>query len=307
MDLTYKSCIFCDIIFNIYSPHICESNANKIDDDTTIEVNSKINSTMINGCLLNESYNLKPDISILKKRKKKYGDELPSQRELYDIILQLSKKCESLQNDVNSLKSQYSRRLKRNIAEYLEYDQRPKYTFLEWVNSFVITDEILLIVFEHDLIEGIKTCIDNRIQSEGISSFPIRFFKDKPEWLFVYTDEPIITDATIPPSDHEIEKPKCIPVKIRLGAEPKDLLKSPTWRMVPKTDVIRIKEYISEQILKKFYIWEKENEPKMKFSSEKMDILTNHTLKVIGHGSKKKKNEQNTELYRWVFSKMAVS
>lgn len=302
MDLTYKSCIFCDIIFNIYSPHICDSDANKIDNDTTIEVNPQINSTM-----MNESYDFKPDISILKKRKKKYSNELPSQRELYDIILELSKKCESLQNDVNNLKSQYSRRLKRNIAEYLEYDQRPKYTFLEWVNSFVITDEILLIVFEHDLLEGIKTCIENRIQSEGVSSFPIRFFKDKPEWLFVYTDEPIITEATTPHSDDEIEKFKCIPVKIRLGAEPKDLLKSPTWRMVSKTDIIRIKEYISEHILKKFYIWEKENEPKMKFSSEKMDILTNHTLKVIGHGSKKKKNEQNAELYRWIFSKMAVS
>lgn len=281
MALTYKSCIFCDVIFDTSKPHICETDPNKIDNDDIININLQKNTIMINSS--------PPDTS-----------ELPSQKELYNIVLQLSKKCESLQSDVNNLKAQYSRRLKRDITEYLEYDQRPKYTFLEWVSSFVITDEILLTIFEIDLFEGIKKCINDRIQSEGTFSIPIRVFKDKPDYIFVYTDEPI---ETTEPN----EKNKCSPVKIRLGAEHKDLMKSPTWRMVSKTDFMRIKEYISEHILKKFYIWEKENEPKMKHSSEKMDILTNYTLKVIGHGSKQKKNSQNIELYKWFFSKMAVS
>jgi len=282
MALTYKSCIFCDVIFDTGNPHICETDSNKIDNDDIININFQKNTIMIN---------VSPPF--------KDTSELPSQKELYNIVLQLSKKCESLQSDVNNLKAQYSRRLKRDIAEYLEYDQRPKYTFLEWVSSFVITDEILLTIFEIDLFEGIKKCINDRIQSEGVFSIPIRVFKDKPDYIFVYTDEPIETTETN-------EKNKCIPVKIRLGAEHKDLLKSPTWRMVSKTDFMRIKEYLSEHILKKFYIWEKENEPKMKHSSEKMDILTNYTLKVIGHGSKQKKNSQNIELYKWFFSKMAV-
>jgi hypothetical protein len=289
MSLTYKSCIFCDLIFDTSNPHICETATNKIDNDNTIKLDAQENTNM--NKFTPPSF--------------KDNDNLPSQKELYNIVLQLSKKCESLQSDVNNLKAQYSRRLKRDIAEYLEYDQRPKYTFLEWVTSFVITDEILITIFEIDLFEGIKKCINDRIQSEGVFSVPIRVFKDKPDYIFVYTDEPIDTIEST--SEDNTDKIKCTPVKIRLGADHKDLLKLPIWRMVPKTDFMRIKEYISEHILKKFYIWEKENEPKMKHSSEKMDILTNYTLKIIGHSSKQKKNTQNTELYKWFFSKMAVS
>jgi len=232
--------------------------------------------------------------------------EVPSQKDLYILVLELSNKCEKLQTEMNNIKHQLTNRIKRDIGEYLQYDQRPICTFLQWVNSFVITDKILHTVFDNDLVEGIKQSIDERIQNEGIFSIPIRIFKEKPDWIFIYTDEPVKFKNDEKKQNTDNGKIKCIPVEICLGINKEDLLKTPTWRMISKTDFIRVKEYITEHILKKFYIWEAENEPKMKHSTEKMDLLASYMLKVIGHGSKQKKERQNAELYKWFFSKIAI-
>jgi hypothetical protein len=225
--------------------------------------------------------------------------------------MQLSNKCETLHNEVTNLKAKFSTRLKRDIADYLQYDQRPTHTFLEWVTSFVVTDEILQLVFDTDLAEGVKKCVDDRITEEGAYSIPVRVFKEKPEHIFIYTNEPIVVtnveDVHNAVVGGEPTKVKCVPVEIRLGVTPKELLKTPTWRMLPKASFTRVKEYIAEHILKKFYVWEKENEPSMIHSTEKMDLLTSYTLKVIGHGKKCQKERQNAELYKWFFSKMAIS
>jgi len=382
MILVYKSCIFCDTIYDASVSHVCsictEKNENKIDVDPlpeesvqniTMSENNRLNKRTIiskkssrifkeepestdddsyeiekprgvvkdhdvgfllysgdvpEGATQNiHSPRSKPGYMSLKKKRTrlythtspKYTD-IPSQIKLYELVMQLSEKCETLQNEVSSLKTKFSTRLKRDIADYLQYDQRPTHTFLEWVTSFTVTDEILQLVFDTDLTEGVKKCIENRIlEGGGIYSIPIRVFKEKPDYIFIYTNEPI-TVATTEEDAHTKQAPnegvgvlskvKCVPVTIQLGVNPKELLKNPIWRMVSKNSFTRVKEYIAEHILKKFYMWEKENEPNMIHSTEKMDMLTNYTLKVIGHGSKCKRERQNAELYKWFFSKMAI-
>lgn len=382
MILIYKSCIFCDAIFDPSIPHTCNQtkNTEKIDIDETVNTNDKPDdnpdySIYNNFCNntnspCNNQYNTphknhsnnhhntppqyrptnmnenKARTEVLSpppheechnemkyyylpennhptpsspppktksgNKKKKTYNTIPTQLELYELVLQLSKKCETLQTEVTNLKTKFSTRLKRDIADYLQYDQRPTYTFLEWVNSFVVTDEILDLVFETNLMDGIKKCIEDRIKEEGIYCIPIRVFKEKPDHIFIYTNEPMMAVA----DDNEEggggggEEPikiKCVPVELRLGVKSNELLKTPTWRMVPKSSFIRVKEYVAEHVLKKFYLWENENEPKMIHSAEKMDMLTSYTLKVIGHGTKAKKESQNAELYKWFFGKMAIS
>jgi len=378
MILIYKSCIFCDAIFDPSIPHICKetNNTKKIDIDETVNTNDKTDdkpdhpiynnfcnntnspcNTQPNNQSNNQPYNphntplqyhsinmnenkarkevfsppplyncndemeyylpennhpTPPSKTKGGNKKKKTYNTIPTQLELYELVMQLSKKCETLQTEVTNLKTKFSTRLKRDIADYLQYDQRPTYTFLEWVNSFVVTDEILELVFETNLMDGIKKCIEDRIKEEGIYCIPIRVFKEKPDHIFIYTNEPMVAVA----DDKEEErggggeepiKIKCVPVELRLGVKPNELLKTPTWRMVPKSSFIRVKEYVAEHVLKKFYLWENENEPKMIHSAEKMDLLTSYTLKVIGHGTKSKKEAQIAELYKWFFGKMAIS
>jgi hypothetical protein len=385
MILIYKSCIFCDTIFDASVPHICntcpDEGKNKIDtehppssgneeseQDIIMDENKRLikRTVVARKAIRTISHTLKeetestdedesatittisPSIYHIRNTKNKAGGygslkkkrtqthsithsytHVPSQIELYELVMQLSKKCETLQNEVASLKTKFSTRLKRDIADYLQYDQRPAHTFLEWVTSFDVTDEILHMVFDTDLTEGVKKCIDDRITEEGVYSVPIRVFKEKPDYIFIYTNEPIVIGNGAGDDWNEMKKNeedghtrqitseggggepltkvKCVPVDIRLGVNPKELLKTPTWRMVSKNSFTRVKEYVAEHILKKFYLWEKENEPNMIHSTEKMDMLTSYTLKVIGHGSKCKRERQNAELYKWFFSKMAIS
>lgn len=364
MILIYKSCIFCDAIFDESVPHICntctEEGKNKIDVEqhpsntdeeseqnmimdenkgvikrtiiagkagrmTSHPTKEEIESTEDDDTTPTNSpiYHIHPNKnkvgygSLKKKRTHTHSlTQIPSHVELYELVMQLSKKCETLQNEMASLKTKFSTRLKRDIADYLQYDQRPTHTFLEWVTSFDVTDEILQMVFDTDLTEGVKKCIDDRITEEGAYSIPIRVFKEKPDYIFIYTNEPIVMageedshtkQMTNEGGGEPLTKVKCVPVDIRLGVNPKELLKTPTWRMVTKNSFTRVKEYVAEHILKKFYLWEKENEPNMMHSTEKMDMLTSYTLKVIGHGTKCKRERQNAELYKWFFSKMAIS
>ena len=370
MILIYKSCIFCDAIFDPYIPHICKetNNTEKIDIDEPVNTNDKTNnkpdhSFYNNFCNNNNTPQYRPTNMTENKarteafspppppphkcineleyyylpennhhtppfpppktkggnKKKKTYNTVPTQLELYELVLQLSKKCETLQTEVTNLKTKFSTRLKRDIADYLQYDQRPTYTFLEWVTSFVVTDEILDLVFETNLMDGIKKCIEDRIKEEGIYCIPIRVFKEKPDHIFIYTNEPMVAmadeNSDLKHLNNEGEgggeveptKIKCVPVELRLGVKSNELLKNPTWRMVTKSSFVRVKEYVAEHVLKKFYLWENENEPKMIHSAEKMDMLTSYTLKVIGHGTKSKKDAQNAELYKWFFGKMAIS
>lgn len=360
MILIYKSCIFCDAIFDPSIPHICKktNNTEKIEIGETVNTNDKPDNKpdhSIYNIFCNNSHNNNPSLpqhrptnmTEINKRtetllpppdngsdevgyylpkndnpppptlpktkggnkKKRIYNTIPTQIELYELVLQLSNKCETLQTEVTSLKTKFSTRLKRDIADYLQYDQRPTYTFLEWVTSFVVTDEILDFVFETNLMDGIKKCIEDRIKEEGIYCIPIRVFKEKPDHIFIYTNEPVVVadDNEGEEGGEEPMKIKCVPVELRLGVKSIELLKTPTWRMVPKSSFIRVKEYVAEHVLKKFYLWENENEPKMIHSAEKMDMLTSYTLKVIGHGTKAKKEAQNAELYKWFFGKMAIS
>ena len=340
MSLSYKSCIYCDVIFDVSTPHVCETvdspsvgfhkidNKNEFNNSIINETESKTNAkpNMLNVNQPEESINSpKKTVEyhkdcdnnnqlcyLPKKTQRKQilvNDGIPSQKELYILVLELTKKCDKLQQEVINVKQQLSNRLKRDIADYLQYDQRPKYTFLEWVTSFKVTDEILNLVFNTDLADGIRKCIEDRIENEGVFSIPIRVFKEKPDWIFIYTNEPIkrIENRDGGESKSENEKIKCVQVEIQLGVNPNELLKTPSWRMVSKSNFQRVKEYVNEHILKKFYIWEAENEPKMKHSTEKMDILASYMLKVIGHGTKQKKERQNAELYKWFFSKMAIA
>lgn len=332
MSLFYKSCIFCDDIFDISTIHVCkieeppDTGFHKIDntpDTNSSIVNDPETTPTIKMSNIKRHSLTYEDIDYCesgtgsgrqtnRNKKAVVNDDLPTQKELYTLLLELTTKYDKLQQEVTNIKNQLSNRLKRDIADYLQYDQRPKYTFLEWVTSFTVTDEILKLVFDTDLTDGVRKCIDDRIESEGGFTTPIRVFKDKPDWIFLYTNEPVKNSNENENKGKgdgkgETEKIKCVQVEIILGCSPDQLLKTPVWRMVPKSSFHRVKDYISEHILKKFYIWEAENEPKMKHSVEKMDILASYMLKVIGHGSKQKKDRQNAELYRWFFSKMAIA
>jgi hypothetical protein len=245
--------------------------------------------------------------------------QMPSQMELYKMVLKLTEKCESLQRDVNNLKAMTNNRFRRNVMEYLQFTQKPTSTFLDWTHSFMVTDEDLQILFDNNLNESMKKCLGSRIENEGALNIPVRMFKEKPDWLFIYTDEPVVvsskkkeaekdekdtekdekdTEKDEKDAEKDVEKE----VEIDIGAP---LLKEPVWRKVSKTEFHRIQYGIERKIMAKFLDWEEEYSKKYRYSTEKMDLAVAYALKVNNMGNISKQHKNYAEFYKWFFAKIA--
>jgi hypothetical protein len=213
------------------------------------------------------------------------GNETP---DLYKMFLQLEKKYDKLQKEIYNLKSASARRLRRDINDYLQHDLRAKCTFLDWVTSFVVNDEILQTVFNGTLMDGIKQCLNDRIQTEGVYSIPIRFFKEKQNDIFIFTDE-ITTDG---------DKDACT----KKNANNAEIL--PIWKIVTKSYVDKIKENIEILVVKKFLEWHDICINSKKISDEKHELMLSYSQKVMETGSKARREKHTAELHKWMFDKL---
>ena len=95
----------------------------------------------------------------------------------------------TLREDIKEIKLYTSYYIKKDIIKFLKSYCLPVTSYEDWYKEYLIDDSYLFIVFENNLTEGIKKCIQDRIISHGISSIPIRSFKEKPGTLYIYSNE----------------------------------------------------------------------------------------------------------------------
>jgi len=139
-----------------------------------------------------------------------YGGKLPTQKELFRFVQELSLKCSRLEQDVARLKSSVSTRHKKVIVDCLNHpEQLPEYTFIEWWKHITlhiipietaaeiedrtshwssVDNPYLFRVFRRDLIEGIKYLLHTFIKSSPQNKKPpIRCFTQKSGVFYIYT------------------------------------------------------------------------------------------------------------------------
>lgn len=255
MNSLKKCCIYCDSFYNeseLKNHHlICENNP----------------------LIFKEKERMK------KMEEMDVKDATPSVNELYAMILKLNEQVQTLtdknqhlQKEIHNLKVIANSRFKRNLLEYLNNLPLPAYTFKEWLrNTFTIELKYLYQVFENDLIDGMKLFLEEKIKKEGIGTLPIRFFKEKQDNVFIYTNEE--------------QKNK--------------------WKMSLKTEFSHIVEHLYHEFMKTYYTWQKDNETKIN-SFEEKDIIVAYSLKING-GSKAKQERTKNELQRWFFALISSS
>ena len=105
------------------------------------------------------------------------------------IIEQLLHEQKLLREEMNEMKIYTNYYIKKDVVKFLKCHCIPNVCFEDWYKQFSIDDSYLHIVFEKDLTEGVKKCINDRIIVEGIHSLPIRSFKEKPGTLYIYSNE----------------------------------------------------------------------------------------------------------------------
>jgi hypothetical protein len=111
---------------------------------------------------------------------------------MFRIIQDLAIRCERLEHEVRSLKGTISTKRRKEVVEYLNHIACPGITFKEWVSSQIIENHHLERVYEYNLTEGIKICIQEAldrnlsVSKNKYENIPISAFEQKPNVFYIY-------------------------------------------------------------------------------------------------------------------------
>jgi hypothetical protein len=172
--------------------------------------------------------------SIGKTSRENNDDYVPSLRDMFTIILELTAKNSQLEQKVEELsKWADSKKKKLNVIDWLntKYTKNIKYT--EWLAGINITRNHLEAVFNSDMATGCYEILQSLLSvnmTEDISNeqtSPIKAFDQKENILFIYNDEN-------------------------------------KWEMLSQTMFANLMNTMSTNILTEFLKWQTENKSKMK-------------------------------------------
>ncbi len=114
--------------------------------------------------------------------------DLPSYKELYNFVLNLSIKINKLEIENESFKNIINHKLlKINSVNWLNENKKNTFIdFKDWYTAFIVTD-YLHTVFETDLINGISLLIENYYKNT--KDPPLFSFENKNKQFYVYNNE----------------------------------------------------------------------------------------------------------------------
>jgi hypothetical protein len=184
--------------------------------------------------LLCDTFN-KTSISKSKTTKENNADDyVPSMRDMFTLILELTAKNSRLEQKVEELsKWAESKKKKLNVIDWLneKYTKNIKYT--EWLGGINITRNHLEAVFKSDMVSGCYEILQSLLSlhmTEDISNeqiMPIKAFDQKENILFIYNDDN-------------------------------------KWEILSQPMFVNLMNVLSKNILTEFLKWQTENKSKLK-------------------------------------------
>lgn len=205
------------------------------------------------------------------------GVKIPTHKELFRFVQELSLKCERLEKEVVRLKANMNTKQKKMITDWLNQPQHmPKFTFEEWSKSIVIEDKALQIVFKRDLTEGIKYVIRGLLdENETNHAKPIRSFTQKPGLIYIYS-------------------------KGEWSSSPTEEAK---WKIMSNEELDNCIIMISQMFLRAFIMWQRNTTPvtddDSEVSEKKKEEEMNYLIKING-GMRSSTEKRNQEIKKWL-------
>jgi hypothetical protein len=150
--------------------------------------------------------------------------------------------------------------------DVLSYTPVPNKLFHEWVVGFHVTYAHLERVFQYDLFEGIKMCMNERIDQEGVHGVPVRTPVERPNTLYLY------------------------------GTQRK-------WVVCDSQEFLFLLEQLMTLFLELYCRWEDENAVMLQSSQENRDKQVLYMIKLTGSGTTYKEKHRQ-ELRTWLCKKV---
>jgi hypothetical protein len=122
-------------------------------------------------------------------------DDTPNQRQLYEVILELSAKIVKMEEKISELsKNAEYKRKKINIIEWLNNSIKCNINFNQWIENIKINRKHLELIFNNDYNNGIVHILKDIIHIGELDHnnneilLPMKSFDQKPNMIYIHND-----------------------------------------------------------------------------------------------------------------------
>lgn len=117
-------------------------------------------------------------------------EELPSQRKMYQMILEISKKLNGLDEKVDEINKWVIKKKKKiNVIEWLNTHNKPEINFENLSNKITICDDDIKSLFDNNFIDVLNQIFARTIYNVSDNEYPILAFVQKSSIFYIYDNE----------------------------------------------------------------------------------------------------------------------
>lgn len=172
-------------------------------------------------------------------------DDVPSSREMFKLIIELGKKVNALDDKVEELNKWVIKKKKKiNIAEWLNTNIVPEYTFDKFISIFKVSEGDIEYLLRNSFIDTFQYIFNKCVCDITENKYPIIAFNQKGNIFYIYENE------------------------------------ETKWRELMKEELIKFLGKIWNKIFSSFTDWKKINRNKIN-EDNKLDDMCNKTGKNI--------------------------
>lgn len=204
--------------------------------------------------------------------------------ELNILVNNLVSENEKIKEELRQLRQLITTHQPKKPNQILTNTSIPKIVFQEWVKTFKVTQKHLERVFVFDMMEGLKSCLQEIITTEGVHNIPIRTPPERRHVLYIYN----VSTSSASGSNQEISSPNC------------------TWSVGDTDDMMVLIDQLTLQFDIAFCEWDEKNRERMQSTQEEKDKYNVYMLKIEGKDFRKYKDKYRNELRNWLCEKVLV-
>lgn len=117
-------------------------------------------------------------------------EEIPSQRKIYQILLELGNKYNRLEEKVDELNKWVVKKKKKiNVIDWLNTNITPEIKFENLIEKIKIIDDDVKYLFENNFIDTLNHIFSRNIYNLSESEYPIFAFVQKTNIFYIYENE----------------------------------------------------------------------------------------------------------------------
>lgn len=117
-------------------------------------------------------------------------EEIPSQRKMYQMILEIGKKLNGLDEKVDELNKWVVKKKKKiNVVEWLNNNIKPEINFENLIEKILIEKDDVQYLFQNTFYDTINNIFSRNIYNITESEYPIFAFVQKSNIFYIYENE----------------------------------------------------------------------------------------------------------------------